>query len=144
MEPPKKEQGDEVLKQLSRHKPCRLTQGQLEMKAPAHGRRNLLDQKTWNNTGLNWGGIKLQRSSNWTLANPEIPRKSSQSQKGHQEQQMTEGTFILYTTKRNRIRSHLPAIDRLNRSLPKETKEGTRLHKGSQYIVPGLCTPGYR
>lgn len=57
---------------------------------------------------------------------------------------MTEGTFILYTTKRNRIRSHLPAIDRLNRSLPKETKEGTRLHKGSQYIVPGLCTPGYR
>lgn len=31
--------------------------------------------KTWANAVLNWGGIKLQRSSDWTLANPGIPRK---------------------------------------------------------------------
>lgn len=78
MEPPRKEQGDQVLKQLSRDKPCLLTEGQLETKAPAHGKRKFLDQKTAKtqaNAGPNWRGIKLQRSSNWTLANPEIPRK---------------------------------------------------------------------
>lgn len=45
MEPLKMEQGNVVLKQVSREKACWLTQEELENKPPAHGRRNFLDQK---------------------------------------------------------------------------------------------------
>lgn len=66
-------------------------------------------QEQWLNPGKSWNS-----------------QKNSQSQKGHQEQQMTEGTFLLYATEKNCIRSHLSAINRLDHSLTKERKEGRR------------------
>lgn len=56
MESPKREQGNVVLKQVSREKACWLTQDELENKAPAHGRRNFLNgkrDKTSATEGLN-------------------------------------------------------------------------------------------
>lgn len=61
---------------------------------------------------------------------------------------MTEGTFLLHTTERNRVSSRLPTTDHLNHTLPKEGREGMRprdaLHEGSQYIIAGLCAPEHR
>ena len=145
-----KKQGDEVLNQLSRDKPCWLTQGQLETKVPAHGRSSFLDWKTvktWANAGLNWGRSKLQTSSNWA---PQILKfREKESKPTGTAGAANDRRYFSTLRYWRESQSKTFASYRLSQSLIDQGKKrGNKatgsLHKGFWYIISGLCTRGTR